>query len=244
MSILDRLIKLNLPHAKESNVHQAVFLAGPSGVGKTGLLMSLATMTDIDPLLPNVSRINYQLLTSDKYGLTEDRANEYLCTKRNDDMIYEHTNQCGLLHKIVNKYIARYRKDDDDPDDHLRKLSLDLFAECRSMQNHQSTQRIVLLLDIRASHFAVAAKPRAYFETIAYLSMLSEHHLYPFVRAFVLFDRNQIDPNLQSVGIYKLVRELSTSKRRKILFVEDLDEVRRFLLDAHLRRPLSDAEEV
>lgn len=220
MSLIDRLNGLDLPQINDEcrTTLDRVLVGRPVRVGKTDILRQLNNECD----QCNVSMVDYKM---DRYSLI----------RRSSNMIYKHTDQCPTLRRIVTAYEQRVEAGDDTLDDVLRAGRF--FEECCVAQAPQSVCKMIVLVDTRQRYFrSTVDKPvRAYLQCVAYLAMIHEIHLYPFMKAFVLYDPTDLDPLLDSTGVYRLVYRLQATNHN-VRLVDNLEAVKRGIVSAHCQR--------
>lgn len=193
-----------------------VLVCGPIRVGKTDILRQLTNECE----QCNVSMVNYKM---DRYSLT----------KRSSNMIYKHTDQCPVLRRIVAAYEQRIETAADTLENVLRDGRF--FEECCVAQAPQSVNKMIVLVDTRHRYFESDNPVRAYLQCVAYLAMIHESYLYPFMKAFVLYDESDLDPLLDSTGIYRLVYRLQATNHN-VRLVDNLEAVKRGIVSAHCQR--------
>lgn len=149
-------------------------------------------------------------------------------------MIYKHTDQCPTLRRIVSTYEWQIETGIDSLEDVLRAGRF--FEECCVAQSPQSVSKMIVLIDIRRRFFRKSDKPsRAYLQCVAYLSMIHESYLYPFMKAFVLYDAADLDPLLESTGIYRMLYRLQATNHN-VHLVDNVEAVKRGIVSAHCQR--------
>lgn len=218
--MIDRLNGLDLPQINDECqlTLDRVLVGGPIGVGKTDMLRQLTYECE----QCNVSMVDYKM----------DRCS--LIRRRSSNMIYEHTDQCPVLRRIASAYERRIDADACKLDTVLRDGRF--FEECCLAQAPQSIDKMILLIDTRQRYFDKFDNPvRAYLQCVAYLSMIHESYLYPFMKAFLLYDPGDLDPLLDSTGVYRLVCRLQATNHN-VRLVDNLETVKRGIVSAHCQR--------
>lgn len=213
--MIDRLNGLDLPQINDECrvTLDRVLVCGPVRVGKTDILRQLTKECD----QCNVSMVDYKM---DRYSLI----------RRSSNMIYKHTDQCPTLRRIVTAYEQRIEAGDDTLESVLRDGRF--LEECCVAQAPQSVSKMIVVIDTRQRYFKTTAD---YLQCVAYLSMVHESYLYPFMKAFVLYDETDLDPLLDSTGIYRLVYRLRATNHN-VRLVDNLEAVKRGIVSAHCQR--------
>lgn len=219
MSWIERLNKLNLPSEK-CNAVDAVYFGGSKYINKGRILSDIAAEYG----WASVSKVNFQTL-SKQYCNNVDKVINHLLNNRTNNMIYEHTNECIQLHSVIERYHSQYR--------HANEAVLQqLYDECCNMLQESSTAKMVIVINMCKSYFEqhLIDIDRLYMQSVAYLALLNKKNLYPFLEIILVM--NDIDPVLQSYGVYNLIDTLKTSNDR---IIRQIDEnlIKKIIIESH-----------
>lgn len=219
---------------------KAVYIGGPSAVGKS------TTMKRIKASFPwaRVANVNFRDLYA-LYGGDAAEAAHHLVSRRNAPMIYEHTNECTTLYRIVHEYMRR-AKDSFKEDVHS------CYRECADALNKPSADTMIVMLDTTKSFVQRYERRLAtdyngidyrdprylYFQVAAYLAFLAKRHLYPFMIVSIAAETGS--PSLfgepDDCGLIPLLHGLVDRKRDIVADELDFDAVSRIAADCHISR--------
>lgn len=215
----ERLNKLNLPSEK-CNAVDAVYFGGSKYINKGRILSDIAAEYG----WASVSKVSFQTL-SKQYHNNVDKVINHLLNNRANKMIYKHTNECIQLHSVIERYYFQYK--------HANKAVLQqLYDECCNMLQESSSAKMVIVINVCKSYFEqhLTDIDRLYMQSVAYLALLNKKNLYPFLEVILVMD--DIDPVLQSYGVYNLIDTLKTPHER---IIRQIDEnlIKKIITDSH-----------
>ncbi|ABO45407.1 putative guanylate kinase [Gryllus bimaculatus nudivirus] len=170
-----------------------VFVGGPSAVGKTTLLNYIYERYED----ARVSDMSFETLQDGKKTAKE--IAEELATKRNEDLIYEHSPLCMKLYQLIFKYKKNLRKKSND-------TIVDFWNECLNVSTTPIYDNIFIIIDTTEflkkrfynrsyNNIDWLDDMYLYLQTIAYVSLMRKRHLYQGCRFVVIYDPNETSPN-------------------------------------------------
>nr|AJZ73113.1 hypothetical protein [Venturia canescens] len=231
-SLCARLNGFNLPSKKASNLLNGVYVGGPSAVGKS------TTLNKIRQNYPwaRVSDISFETLR--RHHDDPEMVTNYLLTRRDAPMIYEYTNECTILYKIVNRFMQR-----DLNRDNVQKC----HRECYNALNEASSHIMFIILDSTKNF-----KTRYYkrlcnasntinrdhdkyliLQLAAFLALLGKRHLYPFMSVMVIHEAGRILGEEDTYGLDTLFATYHSDNDYAIATF-DCDRLVEFIVDAHI----------
>lgn len=225
---------------------KAVYIGGPSAVGKTTTMKKIKSRYR----WARVANVNFQNLYS-LYGGDAARVVHHLLYCRNEMMIYEHTDECTALYRVVHRYMR--------PSELTKEVVHSCYRDCVNALTKPSASTIFVMLDTTKS-FLQRYEHRLttdyngidyndlkylYLQVAAYLAFLTKRHLYPFMRVLIATDDYNSDTTPPSPRVFgksddydliPLLHGLIDAKNDTVVEKFDYDEVSKIVADCHISR--------
>lgn len=226
---------------------KAVYIGGPSAVGKSTTMKNVKARYS----WARVASVNFQNLLS-LYGGDAARAAHHLVYCRNNPMIYEHTDECTALYRIVHKYMRQTESTKEDVHS--------CYRECVNALTKPSINTMIIMLDttnafVQRYEYRLVSDYNGidyndirylYFQVAAYLAFLTKRHLYPFMSVLIATDDYNCDaaaaasPRMfgktDDYGLIPLLHSLIDAKNDIVVDKFDYDTVSRIVADCHISR--------
>lgn len=239
---------------------KAVYIGGPSAVGKSTTMKNIKARYS----WARVANVNFQNLFS-LYGGDAARAVHHLLHYRSAPMIYEHTDECTSLYRIVHRYMCQR-----DAGTLTKEDVHSCYRECVNALTKQSASTMIIMLDttksfvqryehrLAADYNGIDYKDLRYlyFQVAAYLAFLTKRHLYPFMNVLIATDNYNCDKSTTTAtattadsspsarmfgkpddyGLIPLLHSLIDAKNDIVADKFDYDTVSRIVADCHISR--------
>lgn len=225
---------------------KAVYIGGPSAVGKSTAMNKIKSTYR----WARVANVNFRNLFT-LYGGDTARAVHHLLYCRNEPMIYEHTDECTALYRVVHRHMRGAEL--------TKEIVQSCYRDCVNALTNPSSSTLIVMLDTTKSYLQRYEHRLAtdyngidyrdtrylYLQVAAYLAFLTKRHLYPFMRVLIATDDYNNDTGPPSPRVFgkpddydlvPLLHGLIDAENDTVVETFDFDEVSKTVADCHISR--------